>query len=116
MDNFKEEVRVWIKALRSGKYKQTTGQLQDNHGYCCLGVACEVLIPQEEQTRNDEGNLYGYTPTKQSKAPAWLKEIDDDFEVINGKSLTVLNDKELYSFGRIADLLQSVYLPGEDVL
>jgi hypothetical protein len=42
-------VREWIKALRSGKYKQTFGFLcvpkesgTYPQGYCCLGVACEV--------------------------------------------------------------------------
>lgn len=33
----------WIKALRSGKYKQTKDHLRDKHGYCCLGVACRVF-------------------------------------------------------------------------
>ena len=30
----------WVKALRSGRYKQTEAMLQDNKGYCCLGVLC----------------------------------------------------------------------------
>ncbi len=49
----KQEVKLpikfksnWIKALKSGKYKQTTaGNLLDSDGYCCLGVAaaiCEI--------------------------------------------------------------------------
>lgn len=41
----------WVKALRSGEYEQTTGQLRydpsfsgrRNPSYCCLGVLCEVL-------------------------------------------------------------------------
>lgn len=32
----------WIKALRSGKYKQTTGVLKSGDHYCCLGVLCKV--------------------------------------------------------------------------
>lgn len=34
----------WVKALRSGKYKQqTSGRLKTTHeGYCCLGVLAEV--------------------------------------------------------------------------
>jgi hypothetical protein len=35
--------KAWIKALRSGKFKQTTCCLKDEYGHCCLGVACEVL-------------------------------------------------------------------------
>lgn len=32
-----------VAALRSGKYTQTKGRLRDDKGYCCLGVACDVL-------------------------------------------------------------------------
>lgn len=32
----------WLKALRSGKYKQTTRFLKDENGYCCLGVLCDL--------------------------------------------------------------------------
>lgn len=33
----------WVKALRSGKYKQGNGQLKLMGGeYCCLGLLCEI--------------------------------------------------------------------------
>lgn len=38
----------WIKALRSGRYKQTTNTLRaidqkgEPTGYCCLGVLCAI--------------------------------------------------------------------------
>lgn len=35
--------RKWIEALRSGKYKQGRALLCGAEGYCCLGIACEVL-------------------------------------------------------------------------
>lgn len=50
----KEFGEKWIKALRSGEYKQTdstlvyyhcdeeTGEIIEIYGYCCLGVACRV--------------------------------------------------------------------------
>ena len=46
-----KNAEVWIKALRSGHYSQTTGSLSKNEkdesnnwevGYCCLGVACDL--------------------------------------------------------------------------
>jgi hypothetical protein len=46
----------WIKALRSGKYKQGEHKLKytikNEHGknenrYCCLGVACELGIAKK---------------------------------------------------------------------
>jgi hypothetical protein len=42
--------RQWLRALRSGKYKQASGALRrrvtprsGKFGYCCLGVALDVL-------------------------------------------------------------------------
>ena len=36
----------WIKALRSGDYKQGTDCLRSNtNQYCCLGVACDLIDP-----------------------------------------------------------------------
>lgn len=32
----------WVKALRSGKYKQGSGALYDAGKYCCIGVLCRV--------------------------------------------------------------------------
>lgn len=32
----------WVKALRSGRYKQTTGMLEYGGANCCLGVLCRV--------------------------------------------------------------------------
>jgi hypothetical protein len=35
----------WLSALRSDKYKQTTGLLNHNdEGFCCLGVLCEIAV------------------------------------------------------------------------
>lgn len=40
--------RKWVAALRSGKFRQTTGMLRDQDEidgeaeFCCLGVLCEV--------------------------------------------------------------------------
>lgn len=36
-------LKRWIKALRSGKYDQARGRLRTPDGYCCLGVACDLL-------------------------------------------------------------------------
>ena len=34
--------KIWLKALRSGKYRQTRSSLRTHEGYCCLGVLAEV--------------------------------------------------------------------------
>ena len=37
--------KKWVKALRSGKYKQGRCRLYnpETDSYCCLGVACRVV-------------------------------------------------------------------------
>lgn len=39
----KEIKEKWLKALRSGDYKQGIGQLKnDKDEFCCLGVLCDI--------------------------------------------------------------------------
>ena len=38
----KEIKALWIEALRSGKYVQGMGFLNNNGKFCCLGVLCEL--------------------------------------------------------------------------
>jgi hypothetical protein len=38
---------LWVKALRSGDYEQTTGDLRNGTGFCCLGVACDLYANTE---------------------------------------------------------------------
>jgi hypothetical protein len=47
----------WLKALRGGRYKQTSGELRNAHGYCCLGVLCTVIDPRS-WVRDDIGYSY----------------------------------------------------------
>jgi hypothetical protein len=110
MEINKEELRVWIAALRSGKYSQTRGRLQNENGYCCLGVACKVLIPIEKQILSSTGFLVGGMPKHQQDAPEWLNQIDDDVKQKKGQSLTELNDYNKFTFSQIADLLEKYYL------
>lgn len=32
----------WVKALRSGNYRQGRGRLREDGRFCCLGVLCDV--------------------------------------------------------------------------
>lgn len=114
----KKQFHKWIVALRSGEYKQTKNRLQDKKGYCCLGVACKVLIPENKQELyNVNKFLDGHIPSDQKYAPKWLNGINSDFndKVLNnkygyGKLLTELNDDENMSFNEIADCLELVYI------
>jgi hypothetical protein len=106
-----DQIKIWIKALRSGEFAQTHGRLQDKHGYCCIGVGCKVLIPTENQVL-DYSNRYlvGGNAYLQSGAPPWLLKINKDFEKRYGKSLITLNDTNKLSFSQIADLLEQIYI------
>lgn len=109
----KENIQTWIKALRSGNYKQLKSQLHkfenDENYYCCLGVACRVLM-KEEDLSYDGADIFGGLPTDQHRAPIWLQSINDDFEEKVGHSLSRLNDTYNYSFDMIADLLEIIYI------
>jgi hypothetical protein len=50
--------RLWVNALRSGKFKQDAGYLNTEEGYCCMGVLCE--ISPFEKHWSDELNVYGW--------------------------------------------------------
>ena len=89
---FKEK---WIKALKSGNYKQGSGSLKRYYEnieprYCCLGVACSVAgVPEEYISGEwiDENNfdLDGF-----SKIPKVLQGCGAENELV-GK-LSGMND------------------------
>jgi len=118
----REQFKKWLRALRSGKYSQTTGTLQDSIGYCCLGVACEILIPKKKLMYKEEFDeelgedvvtkyMNGDMPVDQEYAPTWLKDIDEDFKERreDRSNLTELNDTKKLSFKDIADELELAY-------
>ena len=50
---------MWVNALLSGDYSQTTGVLRSNDGYCCLGVLCDLY--SQEVNRNWQGKRYTFS-------------------------------------------------------
>ena len=55
----------WLKALRSGEYKQIEGELHNSSGFCCMGVAGVICGLLEE-------DLYGV-----GRLDAGVTDIDD---------------------------------------
>jgi hypothetical protein len=90
----------WLKALRSGRYKQTEGALADEQGYCCLGV----LMRTQGVSRRKL--LHLGLPNDTSKGDSWgVKHYLIQQE--NGLvALTGLNDQEHLTFEQIADLIE----------
>lgn len=110
-----EARRIWVEALRSGKYQQTQGrlvkQLEDGSiGYCCLGVACEVLGAEKGLTRKGHiGFHFGdarvytlYLPTDIHT----LLGLKDNKGSHEWGSLTLTNDGGA-SFAEIADIIEA---------
>lgn len=117
----KQLTKAWIKALRSGKFNQTKGALENQEGQCCLGVLCRISMDQFnlKAFKNDEvidfvlgGSPYGGTlPPKMAKylrlhGLANPKENSDDFETV----LIDMND-EGESFKTIANYIEKNILP-----
>jgi hypothetical protein len=54
---------AWTTALRSGAYEQDEGRLCTEKGFCCLGVAFDLLVkaqPEKYVWRAAEGNRFRY--------------------------------------------------------
>jgi len=105
-----ENAKKWVKALRSGKYKQTTCTLQDEEGFCCLGVGCVVFeeetgipLPTNKNGFYNDGNLSSdFTVVKD-----WLGLSSDEGRFGTDSSLVKLNDNCGFSFEQIADVIES---------
>lgn len=48
-------VKIWIAALRSGKYKQGRKTLVSGDRYCCLGVLCDIAKKEFKLKRTVTG-------------------------------------------------------------
>ena len=136
-----EDILKWIEELRSGNYSQgrrslhQRNPLNQSESFCCLGVACKVLIEPVKLSLKEDGTIGGYYPSSQQNAPEWLKYIDTDFISKTNASFSALNDygvlrevveriksdfpyyeassiKEPFTFDEIADLLVMVYVLG----
>lgn len=42
--------QLWINALLSGNYRQTTGKLKRTDGFCCLGVLTDLYIQEHNSS------------------------------------------------------------------
>lgn len=60
LTNEERNVRLdkWIAALRSGEYKQCTGQFHSNDGHCCLGIAEIVAGYEIKESYSQVENFY----------------------------------------------------------
>lgn len=111
--------KLWIRALESGKYKQTRGTLAKIHpknktlSHCCLGVLCEVALKdgckvqvseQESSVLSPLRKFYGGQGSHPPRrVGAWIGTHPDY------GYLAELNDTQGWSFKRIAAYLREYY-------
>jgi len=107
----KEVMEKWVKALRSGDYKQGKGALHSEGKFCCLGVLCE-LSPIEGKIRKYDNTYiydgrYGVLP---GSVLEWSGVTCSNGETRghgnNDTSLIHLNDTG-NTFEQIADLIEN---------
>lgn len=104
----KEHRRLWVAALRSGKYEQGRGVLRTaNNQFCCLGVACDISGVGHW---SDEREYYAGDDAKYAVLPrpvmAWLGLRDTGGEFGRRDSLIDQNDGGK-TFAEIADIIES---------
>lgn len=112
----------WVKALTSGKYKQTDSVLQSEGKFCCLGVLCDLYAKEKKIKDFWEGdgarcieNIKDNGDVLPTKVARWaglmdgkvaLEEGDPQVDYKGEKTcLSVLNDREGKTFKAIAKLI-----------
>jgi len=93
--------RLWVKALRSGKFRQGHHQLRQGNAFCCLGVLCKVVKPHVEWNDMDEFQGEELMP------PAHLLK-DIGLSLRSAKSLAKMND-DGKTFEQIAKRIEAKY-------
>lgn len=111
----KDRIRKWVKALRSGKYKQGRKALRTRRGnYCCLGVACDISKLSKWDTNSyGEGRYDGHVGDLPRRVKKWFGMALSNPLVTHGKKqveLASLNDRRSSSFRQVADLIESQWL------
>lgn len=124
----KENMRLFVAALRSGEYEQGRYRLTtiqaDSVQHCCLGVACEVALRHGVQMEIGVAPVPGHPGLTKRVYNAqslflplavqqWLG-VDNDNLMIHGESASTLNDDSHWTFSEIAEGIVKTYeLEGE---
>ena len=110
----------WVAALRSGKYKQGTGQLKrylpqaNENIFCCLGVLCDVAgaewVPAGSVRATSRGPQFDHESADEipiSMPPvSFLDNIGLSWH--DAGELAHANDSEEYTFEQIAAMIEEM--------
>jgi len=99
---------AWVAALRSGKYPQTTGKLQNRDrnslpdGFCCLGVFCEIngiayVVNQDSLLPSAARRLFDFSQTTL---------VAKETSLYIDTALMEMNDSKKKTFAEIADWIE----------
>lgn len=95
--------KKWLKALRSGEFRQTRESLKGPIGYCCLGVAASLLSKwRKDEYRNDK--CEAATSNGSFLRPIYRNKIGLSKEA--QEKLVALNDTSKKNFKQIADFIE----------
>lgn len=96
--------KLWVAALRSGKYKQGVGSLLNRvDEYCCLGVLCDLAVKKQVvHSFLDAHN--GRNEVPGDIVRLWAGLTDSNPQIANS-SLAQLNDQGA-TFTEIADIIE----------
>lgn len=97
----KDFAEKWVKALRSGEYKQGRGHLFQYETYCCLGVACHIAGVSEQLMIENNDDILTAACFFDTEIPKQLKSNADFCNL-----LVRLNDTTRKPFPEIADWLE----------
>jgi hypothetical protein len=88
--------REWLEALRSGRYRKTTGVLHRNgNRYCALGVLCAIAVK------------HGVVPCVPDGADDLPSRVNDWAELsYNDESLVACMNDNGMSFNKIAKWIE----------
>ncbi len=125
--------REWLKALRSGKYRQGRGQLKEQRfkeskhcgqegrelksSFCCLGVLCDIYQKENPSYWDGEAFVAGILTSDKNtsvlpncvKIWAGLKSSDGRLPLVFGtESLAEMNDNGV-GFENIADVIEEAF-------
>ena len=100
------ELKVkWLEALRSGKYRQAQSGLRlrissSVVGYCCLGVACNVISNRRWHRSDEEASMFDWGDV------VYHTNHLDFLDEKAVERLITMNDDEEASFEDIADWVE----------
>jgi len=110
----------WVKALRSGNYKQGKNSLAKvnklgNVKYCCLGVLCDLYLKEHKQKWNpvNEDNDLSIGRKKETavlplNVRKWAGLDSNPILQSNNETLASMND-DGFTFKKLADAIENEF-------